>query len=51
MKNIITEIEHTLPSIRYVLSQVLIRNIKIAMLNKDTSKKTLKMFICTVLYD
>lgn len=50
MKNII-EIEHTLLTIRYVLSQVLIRNIEVAMLTKDTSKKTLKMLICTVLYD
>lgn len=30
---------------------MLIRNIEIAMLTKDTSKKTLRMLICTVLYD
>lgn len=51
MKNIITEIEHTVFSTRYVLSQVLlIRSIKIAILNKVETRTTLKKLICTILY-
>ena len=51
MKNIITEIEHTVFSTRYVLSQVLlIRSIKIAVLNKAAIRTTLKRLICTILY-
>ena len=50
MKNIITETDHTIFSSRYVLSQVLIRSIKIAILNKAATRTTLKKLICTILY-
>lgn len=53
MKNIVPEIENMIYIAlgMYFYRFSFIRNIKIAILNKDTSKTTLKNLICTVLQD